>query len=131
MTLYAASLPFLVSSMVKTLTQVGPLQRGLLIDEVVHKFSGHVGLEGRVPKGSGSERLDGASCDWAKGHWRLLERCPSHRPQPQVKLYQCRKFGRCPDLSVNLRRSTNRRHNLACATARVIDRTLRTSVFLQ
>ncbi|HEY2010593.1 MAG TPA: energy transducer TonB [Rhizomicrobium sp.] len=37
-----------------------------------------------VVKGSGSERLDGASCDWVKDHWRLLGRCQdpkSYRPQ--------------------------------------------------
>jgi outer membrane biosynthesis protein TonB len=34
-----------------------------------------------VVKGSGSESLDGASCDWVKGHWRSLESCQSQRPQ--------------------------------------------------
>lgn len=31
-----------------------------------------------IVKGSGSERLDGASCDWVKDHWRSLDRCQNH-----------------------------------------------------
>jgi TonB family protein len=32
-----------------------------------------------VVKGSGSDSLDGASCDWVKDHWRSLERCQTSR----------------------------------------------------
>lgn len=34
-----------------------------------------------VVRSSGSERLDGTSCDWVKDHWRSLERCQDHKPQ--------------------------------------------------
>jgi len=50
-------------------------EQGTMLIEVNTNTEGNV-TECSVVKGSGSERLDGASCDWVKGHWRSLERCP-------------------------------------------------------
>ncbi len=44
-------------------------EQGSTLIEVNINTEGNV-TECSVVKGSGSERLDGASCDWVKGHWR-------------------------------------------------------------
>ena len=44
-------------------------EQGTTLIEVNIGTDGNVS-ECSVVKGSGSERLDGASCDWVKGHWR-------------------------------------------------------------
>jgi protein TonB len=44
-------------------------EQGSTLIEVNINVEGNV-TECSVVKGSGSERLDGASCDWVKGHWR-------------------------------------------------------------
>jgi periplasmic protein TonB len=44
-------------------------EQGTTLIEVGIGTDGNVS-ECSVVKGSGSDRLDGASCDWVKGHWR-------------------------------------------------------------